>query len=175
MDSVQVLIVDDHEMVRFGLKTLLEAEESVTVVGEAADSKGALAQVAALKPRVVLMDLALPGEDGIATTEALRRAHPEVQVIILTGNFGEDLRVREAVQAGAVGYLLKDILRADLVHAVKRAAEGKPTLHPEAQEQLMKLTLVTPSAHSALTERELEVLKLVGQGSATNASPRPST
>lgn len=160
----RVLLVDDHEMVRFGLRTLLEDEPGLVVVGEASSGEQALAQAAALSPHVVLMDLALPDADGIATTRRLRASHPGTNVIILTGNFGDDLRVKEAVQAGAVGYLLKDILKADLVHAIRRAAESKPTLHPEAQEQLMKVTLEVPAAHAELTGRELSVLKLIGQG-----------
>ena len=162
--AVSVLIVDDHEMVREGLRTLLEDETDISIVGEAANGAEALTLIDSLEPQVVLMDMALPGQDGIETTRQLRERWPTVQVIILTGNFGDDLRVREAVQAGAVGYLLKDILKADLVHAVKRAAEGKATLHPEAQEQLMQHAVAVPAPHTDLTGRELDVLKLVGQG-----------
>lgn len=164
METVRVLIVDDHEMVREGLRTLLGDEPGVAVVGEAADGRGALEQARALEPQVVLMDLALPDLDGIEATQQLRAAHPGVHVVLLTGSFGDDLRVREAVQAGAVGYLLKDILKADLVRAVRRAAEGKPTLHPEAQAQLIELTVAAPAAHDDLTARELDVLKRIGRG-----------
>ncbi len=161
---VRVLIVDDHEIVREGLTTLLEAEPGIEVIGEASDGAEALELTAALAPHVVLMDVALPKLDGIEVTRQLRKANPAVQVLLLTGNFGKDLRVREAVQAGAVGYLLKDILRAELVHAIKRAAEGKPTLHPEAQEQLMQEAVALRLPHDDLTDRELDVLRLIGQG-----------
>jgi two-component system, NarL family, response regulator LiaR len=164
MATLRVLIVDDHEIVREGLTTLLEYEPGIEVIGEAADGAEALELTAALAPHVVLMDVALPKLDGIEATRQLRKAHPAVQVLLLTGNFGNDLRVREAIQAGAVGYLLKDILRADLVHAIKRAAEGKPTLHPEAQEQLMQEAVAVRLPHYALTDRELDVLRLIGQG-----------
>lgn len=161
---IKVLVVDDHEIVREGLMTLLEDAPAVTVVAGAANGKEALELTTNLLPDVVLMDMALPDTTGIDATRAIREAHPAVQVIILTGNFGPELRVREAMQAGAVGYLLKDILKADLVHAIQRAAEGKTTLHPEAQEQLVQVAVAEPEAHSSLTGRELDVLKLIGQG-----------
>ncbi|MEM7734272.1 MAG: response regulator transcription factor [Deinococcota bacterium] len=161
---IRVLVVDDHEIVREGLMTLLEDEQGVAVVGGAASGQEALELATSLSPDVVLMDMALPDATGIDVTKQVRAAHPKVQVIILTGNFGAELRVRDAMQAGAVGYLLKDILKDDLVHAIHRAAEGKPTLHPEAQEQLVQVAVAEPEAHSSLTGRELDVLKLIGQG-----------
>jgi DNA-binding NarL/FixJ family response regulator len=112
------------------------------------------------------MDLMLPDSSGIDVTRQLKQRHPDMKIIILTGSFGDELRVQEALQAGAIGYLLKDVLRADLIAAIKRAAAGKTTLHPEAQEQLMQSTLKEKAPHQDLTERELEVLCLIGKGNS---------
>lgn len=162
---IRLVIVDDHAIVREGMRMLLENVSSVEVVGEADDGEAALDVVAALKPHVVLMDMTMPNLDGLEATRRLKAQQPDTNVLVLTGSFGDDLNVKEAIQAGAVGYLLKDVFKADLVHAIERAAEGKATLHPEAQEELMRQS-VTPAAppHESLTGRELDVLKLLGRG-----------
>ncbi len=165
-DEIRVLVVDDHEVVREGMRLLLGEADDIDLVGQAANSKEALREVARLKPDVVLMDLVLPDGNGIDLTRALKNQHPEVQIIMLTGSFGDELRVQEAMQAGAVGYLLKDILRADLILAIKRGAAGKVSLHPEAQEQLLKSTLQEQAPHAQLTSRELDVLKLIASGNS---------
>jgi DNA-binding NarL/FixJ family response regulator len=157
-------VVDDHEIVREGMKLLLSEESDLGIIGMAASAKEAINQVEALKPDVVLMDLMLPDQSGIDATRHLRQHFPSTQIIMLTGSFGDELRVHEAMQAGAIGYLLKDVLRADLIAAIKRAAAGKTTLHPEAQEHLMQTTLQEKALHHTLTERELEVLCLIAQG-----------
>ncbi len=163
---IRVLVVDDHEIVREGMKLLLSEEADLELIGEAASAQEALKQAEILHPDVVLMDLMLPDSNGIEVTKQLKQRYPNTQVIILTGSFGDELRVREALQAGAIGYLLKDVLRSDLVAAIKRAASGKTTLHPEAQEQLMQVMVEEKAPHLDLTEREIDVLKLIGQGNS---------
>ncbi len=163
---IRILVVDDHEIVREGMKLLLGEEAELELVGQAGSAKEALAKAKTLQPDVILMDLMLPDSSGIEVTRQLKQSYPNMQIIMLTGSFGDELRVREALQAGAIGYLLKDVLKADLLSAIKRAAIGKATLHPEAQEQLMQVTLEDKAPHLNLTERELEVLRLIGSGNS---------
>ena len=162
---IRVLIVDDHEIVREGLQTLLAEESDIQVCGLAADGAQALAQAESLRPDVILMDLVLAGMDGLEATRQIRARDPQARVLVLT-TFADDRRVREAIQAGAIGFLLKDVLKPDLVRAIRAAAEGKPTLHPEAQRRLMQQMAqpAAPSPLAGLTERELEVLRLIAQG-----------
>lgn len=165
--QIRVVIVDDHEIVREGLQTLLTEEPGFEVVGQAANATEALRVVGHTNPHVVLMDLLMPGNDGVEATRHIRERYPETQVVVLT-SFGEDHRVRDAIQAGAIGYLLKDVLKADLLRAIQLAAEGKPTLHIVAQQALMRQTAAqsAPAAHMDLTERESDVLKLIAQGNS---------
>lgn len=162
---VKVMIVDDHAIVREGLTMLLGEEADIEVVGEARNGIDALTRIAHLQPDVVLMDLVMPEMDGIAATAQIRQKHPHCQVLVLT-SFAEDQRVPDAIQAGAVGYLLKDVLKADLLRAIHAAARGEPTLHPEAQRQLMQqvITPPTPSLLENLTGREMDVLRLIARG-----------
>jgi two-component system, NarL family, response regulator LiaR len=126
-EAIRVLIVDDHAIVREGLRTLLSEEPGLRVVGEATDGAGAVAAAADLHPDVVLMDLVMPEVDGIEATRRLREAGAPCRVIVLT-SFADDRKVRDALQAGAIGYLLKDVLRPDLVQAIRAAAQGLPAL-----------------------------------------------
>ncbi|MFZ0546550.1 MAG: response regulator transcription factor [Candidatus Promineifilaceae bacterium] len=162
---VKVMIVDDHAIVREGLMMLLSEETDIEVVGDANNGVEALARIGQLQPDVVLMDLVMPEMDGIVTTTQIRQKYPNCQVLVLT-SFAEDQRVPDAIQAGAVGYLLKDVLRADLLQAIHSAARGEPTLHPEAQRQLMKqvATPAAPNLLEILTERETDVTRLIAQG-----------
>lgn len=162
---VKVMIVDDHAIVREGLTMLLNEEADIEVVGEARDGAEAMRRVAHLNPDVILMDLVMPEMDGIAATAQIRQKHPGCQVLVLT-SFAEDQRVPDAIQAGAIGYLLKDVLKADLLNAIRAAAQGRPTLHPEAQRQLMQQMMAPVESNllSALTEREMDVLRLIAQG-----------
>jgi two-component system, NarL family, response regulator LiaR len=167
---IRILIVDDHTIVRAGLQKLLFDETNFEVVGEAASGAEALEHVAALRPDIILMDLTMPGMDGIQAISCLRHVSPTSQVLVLTG-FVCDQRVRDALQAGAVGYLLKDVDSATLVHAIHAAMRGEPWLHPEAQRCLI-YQLVTPSAPSPvldLTQRECDVLRLIGLGYSNKA------
>ncbi len=164
---VRVMIVDDHAIVREGLTMLLSEEPDIDVVGEARDGVEALTRISHLQPDVVLMDLVMPNKDGIAATTEIRQDYPDCQVLVLT-SFAEDQRVPDAIQAGAVGYLLKDVLKADLLRAIHAAARGEPTLHPEAQRQLMQQVAAPdpPNLLDTLTDREMDVLRLISQGNS---------
>jgi len=159
---VRVLIVDDHSIVREGLRTLLSEEAEIEVVGEAANGAEAVKLVATRHPHVVLMDLVMPEVDGIEAIRRIRARKYACEILVLT-SFGDDQHVRDAIQAGATGYLLKDVLKADLLRAIHAAARGEPTLHPEAQRVLIRQT-TAPSPFKDLTERELDVLRLIAQG-----------
>lgn len=162
---IRVLIVDDHEIVREGLTTLLAEEAGIEIVGQATNGREALALAAELAPDVVLLDLVMPEMDGIETIRRLRRASPACQVLVLT-SFAGDQRVHNAIEAGAIGYFLKDVLKADLLRAIQSAAAGEPALHPEVQRALIRQ--VTGASQTArldeLTERERDVLRLIANG-----------
>ena len=164
MKSIRVLIVDDHEIVREGLQILIGEESGIEVVGTAKDGGEALALIKKQKPDVVLMDIAMPGMDGIEATKKVLNALPSTRVLILT-SYSDDMRLRDAIQAGATGYLLKDVLKADLFNAIRSAAEGKPTLHPDAQQYLMRQVSGADAApHDQLTPREFNILQLIASG-----------
>ena len=158
---VRVLLVDDHAIVREGLRALLEEEGGFAVAGEAADGERAVAAARELAPDVILMDLLMPGVDGLEALRRIRAADPEARVLVLT-SAQDDRSVRQAIDAGAVGFLFKDVSRRDLVRAVRDAAAGRPTLHPEAQRVLMKRPERSPL--DELTPRERTVLELIAQG-----------
>jgi DNA-binding NarL/FixJ family response regulator len=162
---IRVMIVDDHELVREGLRSVLVQEDTVELVGEARDGEEAVAAAARVRPDVVLMDLSMPGLDGIEALTRIRAQHPQTQVVVLT-NFASDQKVRDAVAAGAIGYLLKDVLKSELVQAIRNAHEGRPSLHPEAQRHLMRrVTTPAPAPEgSELTPRERSVLELIAGG-----------
>ena len=170
MTSIRVLIVDDHEIVREGLQTLLSEEADFEVVGVAGDGAVAVSLAEAKKPDVIIMDLVMPGLDGIEATRRILSNNPEARVVVLT-TFVDDQRVREAIQAGAIGYLLKDVLKADLLRALRDAVIGRPSLHPEVQQQLMREVAGKTSSsqeqaapHVSLTEREAGILRLIAEG-----------
>jgi DNA-binding NarL/FixJ family response regulator len=167
MKAIRVLIVDDHEIVREGLQMLLAEEPDFEVVGTAGDGAAALKLAEATKPDVIIMDLVMPELDGIEATRRIHRNNPEARVLVLT-TFADDHRVREAIQAGATGYLLKDILKADLLRALRDAAVGRPSLHPEVQQHLMREVAgkasSEPAPHASLTEREIGILRLIAEG-----------
>jgi DNA-binding NarL/FixJ family response regulator len=173
MQPIRVLIVDDHEVVREGLRLFLAEEDEIEVVGLAPDGLYALKMAADLKPDVILMDLVMPELDGIETIRRLRASGNPSRVLILT-TFVDKARVRDAIEAGAVGYLLKDVGRADLLAAIRAAGRNTPTLHPVAQQYLMQqvVTPATTSPLDVLTPRELEVLKLITDGQSNKAIAR---
>ena len=167
MSTIRVLIVDDHEIVREGLQTLLAEETDFEVVGMAGDGAAAVALAEAKKPDVVLMDLLMPGLDGIEATRRILKNNPAARVLVLT-TFADDQHVRDAIQAGATGYLLKDVLKSDLLRALRDVAMGRPSLHAEVQQHLMReIAGKTPSSQEkllALTERETDILRLIADG-----------
>ncbi len=160
--TIRLLLVDDHSVVRQGLRLYLKYDPELEVVGEAADGAEALRMARALKPDVVLMDLLMPVMDGIAATAAIRRELPGTEVLALTSVL-EDASVMGAVRAGAIGYLLKDTQAEALCQAIKAAAAGQVQLTPKAVARLMQ-AVSTPESPEALTERETEVLRLLAQG-----------
>lgn len=162
---IQILIVDDHAIVREGLRTLLAEEPAVQVVGEAAEGATAVRLAQALRPQVILMDLVMPDMDGIEATRQIRSLDLPCHVLVLT-SFAEDRRVHEAIQSGATGYLLKDVLKDDLLRAIEAAARGEPTMHPEVQRRLFRQIGRQEEASrlSQLTPREQDVLRLITQG-----------
>jgi NarL family two-component system response regulator LiaR len=164
MMSIKILIVDDHSVVRQGLRMFLNLEPDFEIVGEASNGAEALQRVDELRPDVVLMDLLMPVMDGIQATETIKRNYPDTEVIALTSVL-EDSTVVNAVRAGAIGYLLKDTEADELNTAIKAAATGKVQLSPKAAERLMR-EIRTPESPEKLTDREIEVLRLLAEGKA---------
>ena len=157
---IRVLSVDDHEIMRDGIRFMLLAYEGLELVGEAQRGEDAVELCQQLKPDVTLVDMKMTGMDGVQTTAAIKHTCPSVQVLILTSFHDQDL-VRSALKAGAVGYLLKDCRKEELFSAIHAAHEGKTTLSAEAADDLLA---DPPASEIQLTEREYEVLKLVAQG-----------
>ena len=161
---IRVLLVDDHAVVRSGLSAFLMAFDDLELVGEASSGERALTVCQQAQPDVVLMDLVMPGMDGATATRRIREQFPQIQVLALTSFKEQDL-VQGALQAGAIGYLLKDISAAALVNAIRAAYAGKPTLAPEAAQVLIQATRATGEKPGAdLSVREREVLGLMVQG-----------
>lgn len=160
---IRVVIVDDHNMVRKGLVVLLEEYEDLDIIAEAGDGEIAVETCRRNCPDVVLMDMMMPRMDGITATRALREVCPDAQVIALT-SFGDEKNVQEALKAGAIGYLMKNISGDELVNAIRRAHAGQTTLAPEAAEILIKATTRPPTVGHDLTDREREVLQLMIEG-----------
>ncbi|MEN9933615.1 MAG: hypothetical protein RLZZ387_194 [Chloroflexota bacterium] len=161
---IRILLVDDHSVVRQGLRMFLALDPELEVIGEASDGAEALKLSHQLQPDVVLMDLLMPVMDGITAIGAIRRELPDVEVIALTSVL-EDASVVGAVRAGAIGYLLKDTRADELCRAIKAAAQGQVQLSPQAAARLMR-EVRAPDSPEALTERETEVLRLLAQGKA---------
>jgi len=163
---ISVLLVDDHGMVREGLKYYLETEDDITVVGEAGDGREAAELAKQLAPDVIMMDLIMPGVDGVEGTRLCLAVSPNSKVIVLTSK-AEDDQVLPAIKAGAFSYLLKDVSAEELAEAVRNAAAGKPSFHPVASAKMAKE--VSGSNKSIdkvdqISPREMEVLKLIARG-----------
>ena len=161
--TIRVLVVDDHEIVRSGLRAFLMAIPDLEMVGEARNGLEALKLCGTLHPDVVLMDIMMPSMDGAAATRSIRKLHPGVQVLALT-SYKEDDLVKQALEAGAIGYLLKDVGVAELATAIRNAHAGKPTLAPEAAQALITATLRPPKPTYDLTGRERDVLAAMVKG-----------
>lgn len=166
VESIRVLVADDHAVVREGLRTYLQLEDHITVVAEAANGREAVALATELNPDVVIMDLQMPELDGVAATQAIKERLPETNVIVLT-SFMDDDHVLPAIRAGAVGYLLKDASAAEIVRAIGEAARGEAHLHPAVARRLMQQVTAPPEPENPganLSPRELEVLRLIARG-----------
>jgi NarL family two-component system response regulator LiaR len=170
-EPISVLIVDDHAVVRRGIRALLESEEGFLVVGDVGSGGEAVLLAADLAPDVVLMDLVMPEMDGVKATRLLKQTSPRSQVIVLT-SYHEDEHIFPAIRAGALSYLLKSTALDELVEAVRKAAHGEATLHPHVAARLVQELNGTPQdialLHTTLSEREREVLGLIAAG-RTNA------
>lgn len=159
---IRVMIVDDHAVVRSGLQTFLSVIPDLELVGEAEGGDEAVVRCGLLHPDVVLMDLMMPGTDGVAATRLIREKFPSVHILALT-SFEEDSLVQDALRAGATGYLMKTVSARDLAAAIRAAHEGKVTLSPEAAEALVRANTQSREMDE-LTERERDVLKLMVDG-----------
>ncbi len=161
---IRVLIADDHAVVRRGLRTFLELQEEIEVVAEAEDGEAAIAAAEQLAPDVALVDLVMPGVDGIAAIRGIRERSPATRVLVLT-SFLDDDKLFPAVRAGAAGYLLKDVEPQELVSAIRTVHGGEALLHPAAASRLMaELAADGERRKPLLTARELEVLRLIARG-----------
>ena len=166
-NPIRVMIVDDHAVVRSGLKAFLMVFDDLELVGEASSGNEAVQVVERMQPDVILMDLIMPDMDGAATTKVIRGRWPEVQVVALT-SFREDELVKNALQAGAIGYLLKNVGADELADAIRSAHVGRPTLAPEAAQVLIQASRHPVQPGFDLTEREREVLSLLVKGLSNN-------
>jgi DNA-binding NarL/FixJ family response regulator len=163
---IRVLLVDDHPVVRTGVRGMLAAEADIAVVGEAGSGGEAIAAAAELRPDVVLMDLRMPDLDGVTATGRILAGNAAIRVVVLT-TYETDADILRAVEAGAAGYLLKDASPEELSKAIRAAARGETVLAPPVAARLVR-SVRQPSVSTALSAREIEVLRLVGQG-LTNA------
>jgi len=160
---IRVMLVDDHTMVRRGLATFLKVFDDLQLAGEAESGESAIQLCAEVLPDVILMDMSLPGMDGATATHVIRQQFPQIQVIALT-SFKEGKIIKNALEAGAIGYLLKDVSADDLVRAIRAANAGRATLSPEVAQALVETANQPPAPGLDLTEREREVLALIVEG-----------
>ena len=163
---IRVLIADDHAVVREGLRTLINTEPGMTVIGEAQDGNQAVKQSLALQPDVILLDMVMPHKSGLEVIEEVRRENPQARILVLTSFAGDDV-VFPAIKSGALGYLLKNSSPQRLLHAIKEVYRGEPSMSPAIAKKLMlemRSPSVLPLTEDPLTGREVEVLRLLAQG-----------
>ena len=160
---IRVLLVDDHTMVRRGLATFLAIYDDLILAGEAGTGEEAIQRCAELKPDVVLMDMVMPGMDGVSTTRAIRQQFPDIQVLALT-SYKEVNLIRKALEAGAIGYLMKTISSDELARAIRSAHDGRATLSPDATQVIVQAGGHSPAPGFDLTTRERIVLTLMTEG-----------
>lgn len=169
--TIRILLADDHAVVREGLRGLLEQQEDMEVVAEAGDGPTTLQLVPSEGPDVIVLDMKMPGLGAVETIAAVKRLRPETQVLVFT-SYAEDSQVRDALAAGATGYLLKDALREDLIRAVREVSAGRAWLHPQAQRQMLDWIRRRPSPIDSLTTRERSVLALLAEGQSNKQIAR---
>lgn len=169
MNKIRLLIVDDHPVVRAGLQGMLSSQPDILIVGEASDGMEAVALIPRLKPDVVLMDLRIPGMDGVQATKQIRARPNSPHVLVLT-TYGSDADIVRAIEAGATGYLLKDTPRDELFRAIRVAARGESVLAPIVASRLMSRMRIPQQ--DKLSAREIEVLQLVSKGSSNRQIAR---
>jgi len=166
-ESISVLLVDDHAMVRQGVKAFLVTQPDLSVVGEAGSGEEAIKLAAQLIPDVILMDLIMPSLDGVEATRRVKQVSPRSQIVVLT-SYHEDEHIFPALKAGALSYILKDVSAEELASAVRKAAAGEAILHPRVAARVIKelqgMREDAPNPFTELSERELEVLKLIADG-----------
>jgi NarL family two-component system response regulator LiaR len=166
-ETTTVLIVDDHKVVRQGVRAFMDTQPDLTVVGEAGNGEEAIRLAAEHAPDVVIVDLVMPGMDGVEVTRLLKKASPRTHVIVLT-SYHQDEHIFPAIRAGALSYLLKDVGPAELADAVRKAAIGEAVLHPRVAarvvQELHGARQDTPNAFAELSDREMEVLRLIADG-----------
>ena len=164
---ITILLVDDHALVRSGVRAYLETQPELVVVAEAGSGQEAVQQAVEYAPDVVLMDLVMPGMDGVEATRRVREVSPRTQVVVLT-SFHEDTHIFPAIKAGAISYLLKDVGPAELAEAIRAAARGEAIIHPKVAARLMQELrgnrTQTINPYTELSEREQEVLRLIAEG-----------
>ncbi len=163
METIRILIIDDHPVVREGLAGMLAGQPDFDVVGMAADGETGTALHQSLAPDVALMDLRMPGLDGVSAIEAIRAQQPQARILVLT-TYDSDADILRAIEAGATGYLLKDTPREELFRAIRAAAQGESVLAPAVAARLM--TRMRAPAQESLSAREIEVLQLVAKGAS---------
>lgn len=165
-ETIRILIVDDHTMVREGLRAFIAARPHLTLAGEATNGLDAVAEARAKQPDIILLDLVMPEMDGVQAIREIKKENPDARILVLT-SFSEDDKVFPAIKAGALGYLLKDSSPQELAQAIDNVCQGKPSLHPSVALKVMQ-ELSQPSnlppAPEPLTEREMEVLRLIARG-----------
>ena len=166
MDTIRILLVDDHQVVREGLRRMLELESDMEVVGEAGDAEETLTRVESLSPEVILMDIKMPGVDGIELTRQLKKKQPSCNIIMLTLY---DEYLAEAIEAGAIGYLLKDVKREELVRAIRAVHQGRSSLNLSLSRDQLAGFVASPEnkQRTYLSERELIILRMIADGVIT--------
>lgn len=162
-NPIRIILVDDHAIVREGVRAIIDGHADLRVAGEFANGAEALAGAAALTPDMALVDLKMPGLSAVDTIRGLHALVPGIRIMVFT-SFGEDSLIRATLDAGATGFLIKDALKDDLVHAIRSVAAGQPYLAPAAQRQLMELVRRPPDQREELTARESAVLRLIAEG-----------
>lgn len=162
-DPIRILLADDHAVVREGLRSLLEQQPDMKIVAEAGDGHATLRLLPVGIPDVIILDMKMPGPTAMETIIAVKAMRPQTQILVFT-SYAEDCQIRDALSAGATGYLLKDAFREDLVRAVREVNAGRAWIHPQAQRQMLDWMRRPPSPVDSLTARERSVLTLLAEG-----------